>query len=113
MSTERTVPALAVQNRYELIHLDIKTANLNIKKDEDILVKLPEEFEQYDEEGKLLVSNLRKSFYGLKQSIGSGKELGFKIVFHVCLIVRMIEGEIKSLVACGSMIQWFEIALDN
>ena len=52
MSTIRIVLNLAVQNRYELRQLDIKTAYLNAKIDEDVLMKQPEGFEKFDGEGK-------------------------------------------------------------
>ena len=68
MSTIRIVLSLAVQNRYQLRQLDIKTAYLNAKLDEEILMKQPEGFEKFDEEGKPLVCLLKKSLYGLKQS---------------------------------------------
>ena len=48
--------------------LDIKTAYLNAKLDEEILMKQPEGFEKFDEEGKPLVCLLKKILYGLKQS---------------------------------------------
>ena len=68
MSTIRIVLSLAVQNRYQLRKLDIKTAYLYAKLDEKILMKQPEGFEKFDEEGKPLVCLLKKSLYGLKQS---------------------------------------------
>ena len=52
MSTIRIVLSLAVQNRYQLRQLDISTAYLNAKIDKDILMKQPEGFEKFDEEGK-------------------------------------------------------------
>ena len=52
MSTIRIVLNLPVQNRYELRQLDIKTACMNAKLDEDILMKQPEGFEKFDGEGK-------------------------------------------------------------
>ena len=53
MSTIRIVLSLAVQNRYQLRQLDIKTAYLNAKLDEEILMKQPEGFEKFDEEENL------------------------------------------------------------
>ena len=128
MSTIRIVLSLAVQNRYQLRQLDIKTAYLNAKLDEEILMKQPEGFEKFDEEGKPLVCLLKKSLYGLKQSGRSWhrtlksylEELGFEnSVFDECLFVRRIEGEIEGLiclwvddiVVCGAdknFGSWFE-----
>ena len=68
MSTMRIILSLAVQNRYQLRQLDIKTAYLNAKLDEEILMKQPEGFAKFDEEGKPLVCLLKRSLYGLKQS---------------------------------------------
>ena len=48
--------------------MDIKTAYLNAKLDEDQPLKQPEGFEKFDQEGKPLVCLLTKSLYGLKQS---------------------------------------------
>ena len=64
----RIVLSLAVQNRYQLRQLDIKTAYLNPKLDEEILIKQPEGLEKFDEEVKPLVCILTKSLHGLKQS---------------------------------------------
>ena len=55
MSTIKIVLSLAVKNRYELKQLDIKTAYLRAKLDEDNLMKQPEGFDKIDEEGKPLV----------------------------------------------------------
>ena len=52
MSTIRIVLSLAVQKRYELRQFDIKTAYLNAKLDEDILMGQSEGFENFDEEEK-------------------------------------------------------------
>ena len=128
MPTIRIVLSLAVQNRYQLRQLDIKTAYLNAKLDKEILMKQPEGFEKFDEEGKPLVCLLKKSLYGLKQSGRNWhrtlksylEELGFEnSVFDECLFVRRIEGEIEGLiclwvddiVVCGAdknFCSWFE-----
>ena len=63
MSTIRIVLSLAVQNRYQLRQLDIKTAYLNAKLDEDILMKQPEGSEKFNEEGKPLVCLEEKSLW--------------------------------------------------
>ena len=120
MSTIRI--GLAVQDRYQLRQLDIKTAYLNAKLDEEILMKQPEGFEKFDEEGKPLVCLLKKSLYGLKHRTLKSylEELGFKnSVFVECLFVRRIEGVIEGLiclwvddiVVCGAdknFCSWFE-----
>ena len=128
MSTIRIVLSLAVQNRYQLRQLDIKTVYLNAKLDEQILMKQPEGFEKFDEEGKPLVCFLKKSLYGLKQSGINWhrtlksylEELEFEnSVFYECFFVRRIEGEIEGLiclwvddiVVCGAdknFCSWFE-----
>ena len=128
MSTIRIVLSLAVQNRYQLRKLDIKTAYLNAKLDEELLMNKPEGFEKFDEEGKPLVCLLKKSLYGLKQSGRNWhrtlksylEELGFeKSAFDECLFVRRIEGVIEGLicllvdyiVVCGAdknFCSWFE-----
>ena len=68
MSTIRIVLSLAVQNRYELRQLDIRTAYLNGKLDEDVIMKQPEGFEKFDEEGKPSGCLFKKNLYGKKQS---------------------------------------------
>ena len=68
MSTIRIVLSLAVQNRYQLRQLGLKTAYLNAKLDEEILMKQLEGLEKFDEIGKPLVCLLKKSLYGLNQS---------------------------------------------
>ena len=59
MSTIKIVLSLAVQNRYQLRQLDIKTAYLNAKLDEEILMKQSEGFQKFDEERKPLVCLLK------------------------------------------------------
>ena len=68
MSPIRIVLSLAVQNRYELRQLDIRTAHLTGNINEDVLMKQPEGFEKFDEEGKPLACLFKKIFYGVKQS---------------------------------------------
>ena len=115
MSIIRIVQSLAAQNGFELRQLDVKTAYLNAKLGEDILMKQPEGFEKFDEEGNPLVCLKKKNLYGLKQSGRNWhstlksylEEFGFaNIVFDEFLFVRRIEGEIEGLIclSCGSMI---------
>ena len=87
MSIIRIVLNLAVQNRYELRQLDIKTAYLNAKLDEDFLMKQPEGFDKFDEEGKPLVFLLKKSFYELKKS-GRNWHLNYYMMISIelCLL---------------------------
>ena len=128
MSTIRIALSLAIQNRYQLRQIDIKTAYMNAKLDEDILMKQPERFEKFDEEGKLLVCLLKKSLYGLKQSGRNWprtpksylEELSFESsVFDECMFVRRVVGEIEGLIylwdddiiICGAdenFCSWFE-----
>ena len=67
MSNIRMFLSLAFQYRHELRQLDIKTAYLIAKLDENIFMKQPEGFEKF-KEGKPLVRLLKKSLYGLQQS---------------------------------------------
>ena len=48
MSTIRIVLSLAVQNRYQLRDLEIKTAYLNVKLNDKNLMKQPRGFETFD-----------------------------------------------------------------
>ena len=62
----RTIIALAAKNNLQLHQLDITTAFLNGKLQEDIYMKQPEGFEIKGKEH--MVCKLKKSIYGLKQS---------------------------------------------
>ena len=62
----RTVIALAVQHGLKLHQLDITTAFLNGKLDEEVYMKQPEGFVTEGQEH--LVCRLKRSIYGLKQS---------------------------------------------
>ena len=64
MSTIRIVLSLASQIRYQLRQSNIKTAFLNTKLGEVILMKQPEGFEKLDEERKTSsLSSKEKSFW--------------------------------------------------
>jgi hypothetical protein len=67
-TTIRTILALAAQRGMSLHQMDIKTAYLNAKVDEDIYLEQPVGFEQKGKNGEELVCKLDKSLYGLKQS---------------------------------------------
>ena len=60
--------SLAISNDYQLKQLDIKTAYLNAPIEEDVVIKQPEGFEIFDENGKPFVCKLKKRLYGFKQS---------------------------------------------
>ena len=64
----RTLVALAAANGWELRQFDVSTAFLYADLDEDIYVRPPKGFEEYDEHGEALVWHLHKSLYGLKQA---------------------------------------------
>ena len=59
---------LVISNDYQLKQMDIRTVYLNSSIEEDVVIKQPEDFELFDENGKPLVFKLKKSLYGLKQS---------------------------------------------
>ena len=58
----------AVQNDMITHQMDVKTAYLNAPIDCDIYMEQPEGFEKVGKNGEKLVSKLKKSLYGLKQS---------------------------------------------
>lgn len=60
--------ALAAQHDWELDCFDAKRAFLHGKLSEEIYMKQPRGFEQYNETGMLLVCLLLRSLYGLKQA---------------------------------------------
>ena len=62
----RVLMALAAQGRWELHHLDVKSAFLNGKIEEEIYVKQPEGFVLKGKEQ--CVFRLKKALYGLKQA---------------------------------------------
>ena len=66
MDSIRILIAIAAQERWELHHLDIKTAFLNGEIKEDIYITQPEGFEVKGKEDHIL--KLKKALYGLKQA---------------------------------------------
>ena len=64
----RTLLALAAQGGIKCHHLDVKTAFLYGKLEEDIYLVPPQGFEQYDASGNLMYCKLNKAIYGLKQA---------------------------------------------
>ena len=65
-SSIRTLIAYAVQNYMKIDQMDVVTAFLNGKLEEDIYMTQPEEYVKPGEEKK--VCKLKRSLYGLKQS---------------------------------------------
>ena len=70
LTSIRTVLAFAASENYETGQIDIKGAYLNGKltKDEIIYMKQPPSYSISAENGKVLVCQLQKTLYGLKQS---------------------------------------------
>lgn len=66
METIRLVIAVAASKRWEIHHLDVKTAFLHGELREEVFVVQPEGFEVAGKEDK--VYKLRKALYGLKQA---------------------------------------------
>ena len=66
LETIRTLIALAAQKRWKISQLDVKSASLNGKLDEEIYVEQPQGFVVEGGENKVL--KLKKALYGLKQS---------------------------------------------
>ena len=64
----RVLVALAAANGWSLRQFDISTAFLYADLDEEIYVRPPSGFEEYSENGEVLVWKLHKSLYGLKQA---------------------------------------------
>lgn len=65
-STIRMVLALAAEHNLYLHHVDISTAYLNSKLEEDVYMRPPDGFEDTIEPNKVL--KLKRTIYGLKQS---------------------------------------------
>ena len=66
--TIRLLLSLAAINDWDVKQMDVITAFLNPKLDEDIYMEQPLGFEQYDRNNNKLVCHLKKSIYGLKQA---------------------------------------------
>jgi hypothetical protein len=64
----RTLLSIATAMGWEIHQVDVDTAFLYAPLEELIYMFLPDGMEQYDENGELLVCQLLKSIYGLKQS---------------------------------------------
>ena len=69
LSTIRLNVSLSVQKGSKIRQMHIKTAYLNAPIAEEIYMKQPEGFEQLDNKGKPLICLMKKSLYGLKQSV--------------------------------------------
>jgi len=65
-STIRYLLSLAVQENLDISHMDVTTAYLNRKLEEDVYVKPPKELSDYHHKNKIW--KLKKAIYGLKQS---------------------------------------------
>ena len=66
MESIRILIAIDAQGKWELHHLDVKTAFLNGEIKEDIYITQPEGFEEKGKEDHIL--KLQKALYGLKQA---------------------------------------------
>ena len=66
METVRTVVALASQRNWKIFQLDVKSAFLHGKLEEDVYVEQPQGYEIKGSEDK--VYKLHKALYGLKQA---------------------------------------------
>lgn len=75
MSTIRVMLSIAVSNNLIIHQMDVKTAFLNGKLEEEIFMKLPK-----DENGNMNVCRLNKSIYGLKQAGRSWNQYFNKII---------------------------------
>ena len=64
----RVLVSLAAANGWKLRQFDIETAFLYADLDEEVYVRPPRRFEEYDEDGEELVWKLHKSLYGLRQA---------------------------------------------
>lgn len=66
IETIRVILALAGSSGWRVHHLDVKSAFLNGRLEDEVYVKQPEGFERRNEEGK--VYKLSKALYGLRQA---------------------------------------------
>ena len=66
IETVRVILALAGSSGWRVHHLDVKTAFLNGRLEEEVYVSQPEGFEKQNAAGK--VYKLSKALYGLKQA---------------------------------------------
>ena len=68
MAAFRLVFAIAASARVEVHHMDVATAFLNAKLNEDIYMQQPEGYRVEGENGVEMVCKLEKALYGLKQA---------------------------------------------
>jgi hypothetical protein len=68
MTSIRAFLAMACMESWYLESMDVDTAFLNAKVEEEVYVAQPEGFVHLDSKGKPLVCKLQKSIYGLKQA---------------------------------------------
>ena len=66
--TFRILLAIAAKQNFTLRQLDVKSAYLHPKIDEEVYLEQPEGYVQVSSTGKPLVCKLKKSIYGLKQA---------------------------------------------
>ena len=71
----RVLVALAAANGWTLRQFDVETAFLYADLEEEVYVRPPKGFEEYDEEGNALVWLLHKSLYGLRQAPRNWREV--------------------------------------
>ena len=69
LTSVRALIQIAAQNNFLVHQMDVKTAYLHAPIEEDIYLEQPEGFEQTSETGVKWVCKLKKSLYGLKQSV--------------------------------------------
>ena len=82
--------------------MDVKSAYLHLKIEEEVNLEQPKSFEEFDSNGEKLVCKLRKSIYGLKQAAKNWyqklstflMEQGFeRSKHHYCLFLKYFEDE--------------------
>ena len=66
LDTVRTLLAIAAQHKWQVYHMDVKSAFLNGFLEEEVYVNQPPRFEVQEQPAK--VYRLNKSLYGLKQA---------------------------------------------
>ncbi|KAE8692320.1 hypothetical protein F3Y22_tig00110840pilonHSYRG00040 [Hibiscus syriacus] len=100
-ATVYVVLAIAVAKGWSLIQIDVDNAFLNGDLAEDVYIRQPPGFEQFDSSGSPLVCKLNKALYGLRQTPqnwneklkNSLLELGFTISrADASLFVRLMDG---------------------
>ena len=68
LTSVRAVLSLAATEDWELHQMDVDTAFLQSPVEEEIYIRLPEDYRQWASNGRELVGRVAKSIYGLRQS---------------------------------------------